>query len=180
MFRFSVASAVFIILIAGSQVRAEDSDEVKLLKAQIELLESKLKLAEKENEQLRKEIEELKVSEPQEREAAKRLLSDLLPEGKVIAGDFRSEVRNEGGKITITISERDGKKVKATGVTQISGKDPMDHLFDGEVKGNKLTLRSVGGPSKININVTLKGEGLEGSWSTSNLNYGKVGFKLTK
>lgn len=179
MFRFSVASAVFVILVSGTHVRAQDADEVKRLKERIELLEARLKLAEKENARLRMEIEEFKAGELEDREGAKIRLSDLLPEGKVIAGDFRSIVRDEGGKVTISISERDGRKVKATGVTQIKDKDPIDHLFEGEVKGSQLTLRSVGGPSKINITVILKGEGLEGTWSTSNLNKGTVGFKLT-
>lgn len=180
MSRFVLAFLIVLIYVASSDVRAQDADEVTRLKEQIELLEEKLKLAEKENELLRKEIEQLKSGPPRGRETAKSSLSDLLPEGKVLNGDYRIFGRTEVGEVTITISDRDGKKVKASGITQIADKEPVDHDLEGEIKGNQLILRSVGGAGKINLTVTLKGEALEGGWVGSNGGRGTVGFKLSK
>lgn len=179
MVRYGFAALVFVVVASGSHLRAQDADEVKRLTEQIELLETKLKLAEKENELLRKEIEQLKREPSRGRETAKSALSDLLPEGKVITGRYRIFGQVEFGTITLTISERDGKKVKASGVTQIADKDPVEHNYEGEVKGNQLMLRTVGAAAKGSMTLTLKGEAVEGTWANSIGGRGTLGFKLT-
>lgn len=181
MFRIGIATLVAAHLLNYSVVEAQEADEVTRLKERIELLETKLKLAEKENELLRKENEQLKENVARGKQVAKSSLSDLLPEGTVISGDYRSPlVKNVAGKATVSITNRDGKKVKGTGTTKWGAEEPAEHSFEGEIKGSQLTLRSIGGSLRINMTVILKGDSLEGTWSDSMLQKGTIGFKLPK
>lgn len=185
MVRYFVAAAVTFLFTSAPCARAEDSDEVKRLKERMELLETKLKLAEKENQLLRKEIELLKSGQPAPgKSTSKKSLSDRLPDGTVISGVYRQFGIAGKGEIAVTITGRDGNKVKGT--TSLKFTDPDGKVrasegnVEGEINGVLLTLKSVGGSSKVNMTLTLKGDALEGTWSSSAGGKGTVGFKLAR
>jgi hypothetical protein len=185
MMRCSVAAAVTFLFIATPCVRAEDSDEVKRLKERIEILETKLELAEKENGLLRKEIELLKGNEPSPgKTSTKKSLSERLPEGTVITGVYIQVGVKGTGEITLTVTGRDGNKIKGT--THLKFTDSVGKVIEkdgdveGEINGTLLNLKSVGRAVKTNLTVSLKGDALEGRWSSSAGGKGAVGFKLAR
>src|SRR4051794_8836121 len=94
MVRHAVFTLALLWSAPAGQARADDSDEVKGLKARVELLEAKLKLAEQENERLKQEVAKLGGKAPAGE--GKRSLSDLLPADAVLKGDWRS--RSPTGK----------------------------------------------------------------------------------
>ena len=172
----SVALAAMLTLVT-STARAQDPDEVAKQRTQIELLK-------KENELLKKEIELLK-KEAKGSKTGAQSLSELLPEGKVIAGTFRANQGGGSGELTITISERDGNKFKATSILKQKGKDnkelgTSEVDIEGVIEGTRLTWKSVGGANKINATLTLKGDALEGTYKTQAGITGTMGFKLAK
>ena len=171
----SVALAAMLTLVT-SRARAQDPDEVAKQRTQIELLK-------KENELLKKEIELLK-KEAKGSKTGAQSLSELLPEGKVIAGTFRANQGGGSGELTITISERDGNKFKATSILKLKkdnkelGTSEVD--IEGAIEGTRVTWKSVGGANKINATLTLKGDALEGTYKTQAGITGTMGFKLAK
>lgn len=180
MIRLALLAVSLVVLPGASGVRGQDTEEVKKLKERIELLEAKLKQAEIE-------IAQLRAKTPGgEKEAPKKAsLSDLLTVGKILSGNYRSAKGNGlegGGEVVITIGERDGKKVKASGVLKPSSKDAQNITIDyeGEIEGVRLTLRSVGKANKSSATLSLKGESLEGAWSNMTGDKGTMAFKLSK
>jgi hypothetical protein len=51
---------------------------------------------------------------------------------------------------------------------------------EGEISGVLLKVKTVGGANRVNLTVSLKGDALEGTWSSSSGGKGTVGFKLAK
>ena len=132
----------------------------------------------------KKKVQRLKTPGASEKEGKKKSLSELLTTGTVLSGTYR-KLNNDldTGDYTLTISQRDGKKVKCTGVLK-SKKDPTPHEveYEGEVDGKRLDVRSFGNASKISINVFMKGESsLEGSFFIQQSgSKGSIAFKLPK
>ena len=183
MIRYSLLTVALVILVSGSNIRGQDSDEVKRLKERNELLETKLKLANSQIENLKNEIKDLKAQKPGEKEGGKKSLSDLLPEGKIIAGDFAfTKGSNASGTITLTIKERKGNKVKCTSVIVENVKDsqPKERDLEGDIDGVLLSVRTVGTSVKMTMKVEMKGDSLSGTFLHANGAGGNVGFKLPK
>lgn len=164
MMKLALSSALAAMLIPGlSAARAQDTDELAKLRAQIELLK-------KENELLKKEIELLKKEAKAKPDGAggskagARSLSELLPAGTVLKGGYRATQGGGHGEITVTISERDGKKFKATTVARQmkDNKDvgTVDGEIEGVIDGARLTYKNIGAANKVNASLTLKG----GDW----------------
>ena len=180
MFRHGIASLVLVIFVAGSSVRALDTDEVKRLKERLELLEAKLKLAEKENELLKKEVELLKATPG--KDITKKSLSDLLVVDKILTGSYGDQKGTRIGEITVTITERDRRKFKATVV--LKQKDVTStHDAEGEIDGVKFSWKTVGGTPVITADLSIKGEKgdtLDGHWKNSAGGNGTLGLKFAK
>jgi hypothetical protein len=185
MMQCSVGAAAALLFIATPCLQAEDTDEVKRLKERIEILQTKLELAEKQNELLQKEIEMLKSGQPTPaKTASKKSLSDRLPDGTVISGVYRQFGIAGKGEIAVTITGREGNKVVGTTslkFTNPAGKETLtEGNVEGAINGVLLTLKTVGGSRKVNMTLTLKGDALEGTWSSSTGAMGAVGFKLAR
>ena len=186
MVNYRLATVALAFLVTLPSLRAQDADEVKRLKERIELLESKLKLAEKENELLRKEIDLLKSGRPTPAKTGTReTLSARLPEGAVISGSYNQFGIKGNGEATLTVTERDGSKIKGTMFVRF--KDAAGNVtekesnVEGEIGGiNLLTLRTAGEAGKVSMTVTLKGNVLEGKWTSAVGGRGTVGFKLPR
>jgi hypothetical protein len=184
----SLLFIALIILIPGSNVRGQDSDDAKKQKERIEFLEARLKLAEKEIELLKKENELLKAQKPYvEKEGAKKLsLSDMLSEGKVLSGTYRYTNADAGGEMTLTIIKRDKTKIEATVLlVPRAGKDgkppPVEYSVEGEITGIQLSLKSSGTAGTVNFTMSnKKTDALEGSWFSSSGSKGTVGLKIPK
>lgn len=185
MVSYRLATVTLVLLVTAPIVRAQDPDEVKRLKERIELLEAKLKLAERDKEDLRKEVERLKSSRPAPtKTATKETLSDRLPEGSVISGAYNQFGVKGSGEVTLTVTGRDGNKVRGTMFLKF--KDPAGKVtekegnVEGEINGILLTLKTAGEAGKVSLTVSLKGNVLEGKWPGSGGGRGTLGFKLPK
>jgi hypothetical protein len=176
--------SVLLLLVSVSQASAQDSDEVKKLKEKIDLLEKKLQLAGRENELLRKELDQARGSKGGTLVTQdKKALSARLEVGAILTG---TEVFNNGigGSLTLTVTERDGNKIKASYRFVKKGAQgkvlQADRDLEGEVELNRVTFKSVGKAHTINLSLSLNGDSLNGSVKHSNGNSGKVGVKFGK
>lgn len=184
-----------VLGLAASAAPAQDPDEVAGLRAQVEQLKKENELLQKENELLKKEHEllkkecELLKKEAKERpdtakEAKGGALSDLLAEGTVLQGTFRAAQGGGHGEVTLTISERDGKKIKATSLLRQMKDDVEVGTSEGEVEGtingNRLSWTNVGSANKTNATLLLKGDGLEGTYRTQAGISGTIGLKIAE
>ncbi|MDB5310338.1 MAG: hypothetical protein JWO38_4540 [Gemmataceae bacterium] len=175
-----------VLVGSGSSVRGQDAGDVKKIKE----LEARLKLAEKENELLKKEIEllkkdneQLKATKTGEKESGKKSLSDLLTDGKILAGGYRFTTSDAAGEMTLTITERNKNTFKAN-VALIprakEGKPPVDYSVEGEITGTQISFKSVGTAVKVTFSLSQKSNAVEGNFSTSNGGKGTVGLKIPK
>jgi len=179
----SSALAAMLALAATSTARAQDPDEVAILRKQVELLE-------KENELLKKEIELLKTEAAARLDGAKGVevkvasLSDLLPEGTVLQGTFRATQGGGHGEITITISERDGNRFRASSILKLMRDQQdlgtSDGTIEGMINGARLTWTSVGSANRINATLVLRGDGLEGTYKTQAGIFGTIGLRKVR
>lgn len=183
LFTFSFVTLAMIV--ACSNVRAQESDEVKRLKSQNELLETMLKLVEKENELLKKEIDLLKVKKARaDEKESKKSLSDLLPVGTTLTGIAKYYLVGGNGRsnpVKVTITERDGKKIKGSWVaTREDGKETPENSLEGDIEGVVLRIRSITPTVIFVCPLTLNGESLEGTGTDTNgLKY-EVALKISK
>ena len=189
MMKLALSGALAVMLIFAAQAaRAQDADEVVKLRAQVEQLQKENELLKKENELLKKEIELQKQAAKAKPDGAKGgkagALSDLVTEGTVLQGTFRANQGGGRGELTLTVTERDGKKVKATSTLRQLQDNVEVGTFEGQVEGvidaNRLTWMTVGGSNKTNANLLLKGDGLEGTYRTQAGVSGTVGLKFAK
>lgn len=174
-----VASLVAVAFVLGS-VRGEDTDEVKRLKEKVASLETKLKLAEKEIEHLKKELSLTDRSNL--KNLAKKTLSDRVRIDTVLAGDESFDRGGVIGFLTITITHREGNKVKASYIWKSKRKDKgvTTRDLEGEINLNQLSFHSVGLASKINISLSMNGDVLNGSVNHSELGKGKLSLRFSK
>ena len=119
MFRMLTAALIFVVV--GTTSRGQDSAEVQKLNDRIEQLEKDLKSAkslndslERQVERLEKQVEQLEAKLPDsEKEGVKKAkLADLFVADTVLKGEMKDLGDKETGKMTITITESDGKKFK--------------------------------------------------------------------
>lgn len=149
------------------------------LKQQVELLK-------KQVEQLRAEVDLLKAKLPGAAKQGAKTgeLTDLLTVDRVIPGDYKfTNGTLDKGDYTLTVTERDGAKVKATATVMSRDKKdakPIEINFEGKVDGTRLTLSSVGSAGKATLTLALKGESLEGTFTTMGGGKGTLGFTLKK
>ena len=177
------AIMVLALLLSAPNVRGDDSDEVKRLKERIELLETKLKLAERDIEDLKKENASLRSNQPaSEKPSSKKTLSERLPEGTVASGAYNQFGLKGRGETTLTVTGREGNKLTGTmhlKFTDAAGKvTEKEGNVEGEINGILLTLKTAGEAGKVSLTVSLRGNVLEGKWSSSAGGKGNVGFKL--
>ncbi|HEY3788103.1 MAG TPA: hypothetical protein VGL71_04570 [Urbifossiella sp.] len=191
---FGFALAIAIGLTSGTASPAQDSTEVKALKERIATLESRLKLAERENELLKKELSLAKTDNgspgsSSAKTAGKKTLSERLPVNTVLAGNETFEKTNGGGGLRITVTEREGNKIKASYVYEWTKRDGAGRItatgkvhrdLEGEITINQLAFKSVGLTSKVNISLSMNGDTLDGSVAHSDLGKGKVSLKIPK
>ncbi len=119
MRRSAVVAFTLLLTAIPFTAHGDDGDEVKRLTDRVKQLEAKLKTAETEIDDLKNENEQLKSKQPAvAKKPAKEILSDLLPAGSVLNGDyvFTKGPGGPGGKgdVTVTIDKRDGNKFKGT------------------------------------------------------------------
>ncbi len=153
-----------------SVATAQDPTDVAKLKQQNELLQAKLEAANLKIEKLENQLaEQLKANKlATEKEVSKRKLSlsDRIPAGTAILGNYQfTKTGGEAGTVTLTITERDGNKVKGTYVPKAlnAAEAYLGWSFEGVIAGNKLTAKSVGKAAKRTLTVNMKGDTLEGS-----------------
>jgi TolA-binding protein len=182
---FALSSVVFAY---GQTLQGQDSNETQKLKERIEQLEEKLKLVEKLNKPLEKQVEsltneneQLKRKQPdlEKENSNKQPLTELLVVDTVLKGNFKVS-DGRVGEITLTIAEKDGKKIKGTSIVTRPDGTIADREFEGEIKQNSLSVHTIGSAAKFSINVTRKGGGLEGRFSNSFNETGTIGFNLPK
>ena len=96
----------------------------------------------------------------------KASLSDRIPDGTVLSGTYQFTISGgESGTATLTITEREGNKVKGRYVPKAdkAAEAYPGWAFEGEIVGNRLTAKSVGNAAKRTLTVSLKGDTLEGT-----------------
>ena len=187
MFRMLTAALIFVVV--GTTSRGQDSAEVQKLNDRIEQLEKDLKSAkslndslERQVERLEKQVEQLEAKLPEsEKEGVKKAkLADLFVADTVLKGEMKDLGDKETGKMTITITESDGKKFKGTSKTVWDNPNrggEMNHDIEGEIKQSSVVIERVGTAKKFKIfNLTLKRNALEGKWSNANQQSGTIGF----
>jgi hypothetical protein len=103
---------------------------------------------------------------PKKAEPKKASLSDRIPAGTVLTGTYLNIMPGgESGTATLTITKRDGNKVKgrydakAAGAAQAWPGWP----FEGKIVGNKLIVKSVGNAAERRLTLSLQGDALEGT-----------------
>jgi formylglycine-generating enzyme required for sulfatase activity/serine/threonine protein kinase len=103
---------------------------------------------------------------PKKAEPKKASLSDRIPAGTVLTGTYLNIMPGgDSGTATLTITKRDGNKVKgrydakAAGAAQAWPGWP----FEGKVVGNKLIVKSVGNAAERSLTLSLQGDALEGT-----------------
>lgn len=189
MSRHTQLALFFIAVFTVNTLHAQETGEIKRLTDKIALLEEKLALAQKENELLKKEIELLKAKPSKAvKEGSKKDLTDLLPVGAVLTGNWRSLNKPDkdgnygNGTISITITDRDGGKFKADSVINNQNGVSSSSSIQGVIIGQKLTWETVGNASLIKAQLVRKGEdALEGNYQIpTTRDGGTVAFKLPK
>ena len=183
MFRYA-SMAVLLGLVFFPAARGQDTDEVKRLRDTVAVLEAKLKLAEKEVELLKREVEQLKGKQAAAKEG-KKSLSDLLPAGTVMEGDFRMKSSDKAsgkasGKAVVTIRKRNGNKFEGAWTVTLDGVERGPVEFEGEVSGGRITFRSVDSVNKSTMSGEVTGGSLELDWASNNNLRAKVVLKLPK
>lgn len=183
MVRLIMLAVVCLAFAGSSAARGQDTDEVKQLNKEIELLQAKLEAANLKVEKLEAEVRKFKGSgkvEPDD----KRSLSDLLPVGVVAAGQYAFPGANgEVGEADLTITERDGSKVKGRYGAKRPGEAERvpGFEFEGTISGNTLTAKSVGSAQKKTLKVSLRGNELTGTVGNIDRRMtATVSFKLDK
>ena len=178
MVRFTMLAVAILVLTGATNARGQDTDEVKRLKEKVELLQSKLETATLKIEKLQAENEQLKAGGAKDL-AKKPSLSDLLPEGKTITGTMISAQTGKEGTVTFVITDRDGKKYKATTTTVYMGVT-TNGKTEGEISGSQMTCKSVGLANNLSATLVLKGEELSGIVTQANGAKSKVAFSVGK
>lgn len=186
MARLTILAMAMLILTGASTSHGQDTDEVKRLKEKIELLEAKLEAANLKVEGLQRENEELKNQAAQPKAGLKvarnqSLLSDRLQSGTVLNGTYYFQVGGERGTTTLTITERDGNKVKGTYKPKKleSAEAYPGFTFEGVIKGNALEAYSVGSANRKKMALTLRGNALDGGmYFIDSRTNARVSFKL--
>lgn len=176
---FGLAVLFSVLTLGGASARGQDSDELKRLKARNAELEAKIKKLEADKAELQKQLDQLKKA-GDEPDGAKKTLSDRLPVGQVLAGEIRI---NDGTvhTLSVKVTERSGKKVKATLSFTNRDKKVVEIPLEGEVNGVRLSLKSVGMVTHRSLSVNLKGEVLEGtSYNQEAANQLPVTFRFRK
>ncbi|QEL18341.1 hypothetical protein [Limnoglobus roseus] len=177
----AILTLAFLFGVTPSSIHAQSTDEVKQLQAKVAELEAKLKLAEKEAELLKKELalpKDNKSISTTGKSLSARLKTDSVLSGSMIFDN------KDSGKLTITITDRTGDKVKAA--YKFEYKEPNGKVgqvardLEGEINDNRVTFKSVGRASKLNITLSMKDDALNGSVTSSEIGGGKVGLKFGK
>jgi len=95
----------------------------------------------------------------------KASLSDRIPVGTVLTGTYEFiKVSRDIGTATLTITEREGNKVKGRWGAKAANAAVAypGFAFEGAIVGSRLTARSVTIAAKRTLTVSLKGDTLEG------------------
>ena len=119
MIRFTMLAVALFVLTGASNVRSQDSDEVKRLKVKVELLEAKLETAKLKIEKLQKENEQLKASEAKDA-VAKPVADDGFGVGTKLAGPYTKTWVENGNRMNVgeawefEVTKRSGKEFTAS------------------------------------------------------------------
>lgn len=153
----------------------------------IERLEKDNRKLVEENEALKIKAAELEATIKELKEAVddpkgKRSLSDRLAVGTVVTGQYAFPgAAGEVGTADLTITERDGSKVKGKYGAQRPGEVNRvpGFEFEGSISGNTLNAKSVGTAQKRELKLTLRGSELKGNLiNSARRTTATVSFKL--
>ncbi len=181
MARYIGLGLALLIAASASLTRAEDSDEVKGLKARIELLEAKLKLAELENDRLKAEV--AKLGGKPAAKVAKKSLSDMLVAETVLKGNWRArqgrQGAGDGGDAVLTITSRDGKKIEGRFDGARKDNRHVKFEFSGVVT-TVLRVYATGSVNKFVMTGVVRGNNLELSYTNDMNVVAQATFALPK
>ncbi len=189
MRRSAVVAFALLLTSIPFTAQGDDSVEVKRLTDRVKELEAKLKSAETEIDDLKNENEQLKAKQPQvAKKPAKETLSDLLPAGSVLNGDWViTKGSGNGGKgdVTVTIDKRDGNKFTGTyhifntrDAKNIKGED-QTHDIKGELTGNGIRFDGAGA-KKFSASGPQVKDVLNLTYQSGSGNVGTMKLKLPK
>ena len=91
--------------------------------------------------------------------AADKSLSDRLPAGRVVNGDFAATGRGKekyAGKASLTINSRTGDTFKAKFFAKATDKPVFEFEVGGTIKGNNVSIKSLGAPRPFTMSGRLK------------------------
>jgi predicted RNase H-like nuclease (RuvC/YqgF family) len=191
---FRMLAVALVFVAAGTIARGQDSGEVQKLKERIEQLEKDLKSSkslndslERQVERLEKHVEQLEAKLPDsEKESTKKpTLTELLTVGTILQGDLlvksskdKAMENSYNFKMTITISEKNGQKFKGGSVAVHPDGNKFEADVEGKIDGKLVVIQRVNTAKKMNMKLTLKGDGVDGRWESAVGDSGTVAFKL--
>lgn len=149
--------AVLLIAAVAASPSLTRADEEAQLRKQVERLKA-------ENDALKAQIEKLKLEVADLRqkvspEARRTSLSDRLPKGTILRGEFVTTNRgkdNFSGKATLTILDRKDNAVKASLLATREGKSTLEAEVAGKINGSSIDLKSVSSPMPFTLSGSLQ------------------------
>lgn len=122
-----------------------------------------------------------KEQKPQQHDQ-KPTLSELLAKGTIWSGDFQNTNSESAGTATLTVTERDGAKVRGKLVTRYNDR-PKDNpatewKIEGRIDGTRFEFDAAGpNGTKAAVTLSLKGESLKGTFVTGSGSKGEMSLK---
>lgn len=127
--------------------------------------------------------DEKKEPKPQQHEQ-KPPLSELLAPGAIWSGNFQNTGTESAGTATLTITERDGTKVRGKLVTRYNDRPkdtpPTAWKVEGRIDGTRFDFDANGpNDTKAVVTLSLKEESLKGTFVTGSGAKGEMSLKVS-